>query len=399
MTEYDPSMIPSVQVHCMNIMDGGISNPINKLEEYAGNSNARINIIMIHNVESIPVNELRRLNFLFRVTDKSYIYANIVILLLWNTQERAFTDEERRLYGVVDDGETESNNVGTSISLRSFLSAEWSKSGPDVSGRALSGRITRIAFSAKEDLTSGVSLALSCSAIRDDVAERKQARENDCTMVNKIKRSVRASTGPVNWLLSIMMNKTIRLMSAFMEQVQRLSSMMDEMKKCLLVNYFKVYCFGFSLGLILFLWSAVEKLNRRLDDLDYLRKELNDIKAILKRIQADGAYDTSLGKQAAEKLNRRLDDVNEQLKALVKRTPADGAYDTSSGEEENVETSVDDPPNPPEMNGTDEFLSEEGVKTLTSSCKATSSVPIVGTPVGKGNFRYNLRSGIDESGT
>ena len=50
MTEYDPSMIPSVQVHCMNIMDGGISNPINKLEEYAGNSNARINIIMIHNV-------------------------------------------------------------------------------------------------------------------------------------------------------------------------------------------------------------------------------------------------------------------------------------------------------------------------------------------------------------
>ena len=195
----------------MNIMDGDISNPINMLEEYAGNSNARINIIMIHNVESIPVNELRRLNFLFRVTDKSYIYANIVILLLWNTQERPFTDEERRLYGVVDDGETESNDVGTSISLQSFLSAEWSKSGPDVSGRALSGRITRIAFSAKEDLTSRVSMALSCSAIRDDVAERKQARENDCTMVNKIKRSVRASTGPVNWLLSRMMDTQISI--------------------------------------------------------------------------------------------------------------------------------------------------------------------------------------------
>ena len=123
MTEYDPSMIPSVQVHCMNILDGDISNPINMLEEYAGNSNARINIMMIHNVENIPVNELRRLNFLFRFTDKSYIYANIVIILLWNTQERPFTDEERRLYGVVDDGETESNNVGSSISLRSFLSA------------------------------------------------------------------------------------------------------------------------------------------------------------------------------------------------------------------------------------------------------------------------------------
>ena len=95
-----------------------------------------------------------------------------MILLLWNIQERPFTDEERRLYGVVDDDETESNDVGSSTSLQSFLSAEWSKSGPDVSGRALSGRITRTAFSAKKDLTSGVSMALRCSVIRDDVAER-----------------------------------------------------------------------------------------------------------------------------------------------------------------------------------------------------------------------------------
>ena len=125
-----------------------------------------------------------------------------MIHLLWNTQERPFTDEERRLYSVVDDGETESNKVGTGISLQSFLSAEWSKSGPDVSGRALSGRITRTAFSAKEDLTSRVSMALSCSAIRDDVAERKQACENDCTMMNKMKRLVRAVIGKFNWLLS-----------------------------------------------------------------------------------------------------------------------------------------------------------------------------------------------------
>ena len=381
MTEYDPSMIPSVQVHCMNIMDGDISNPINKLEGYAGNSNARINIIMIHNVESIPVNELRRLNFLFRVTDKSYIYANIVILLLWNTQERAFTDEERRLYGVVDDGETESNDVGTSISLRSFLSAEWSKSGPDVSGRALSGRITRTAFSAKEDLTSGVSMALSCSTIRD---ERKRAleKENDCTTINKMKLSAMRRV-----LLKIFdkFPRMIQFMRASMEQVHW--GMMDVIKKCRQNNYFKLYFYVFSLLFIFFLWrdeknlnrrlddvneqlraivkrspadgdndtssgeQAVEKLNCRLDDLDYLSKELNVIKAIVKRTPADGAYDTSLGEQAVEKLNRRLDDVNEQLKAILKRTPADGAYDTSSGEQENVETSVDDPPNPPEMNG------------------------------------------------
>ena len=74
----------------MNIIDGDISNPIYMLDEYVGNSNAKINVIMIHNAESIAVKELRRLNFLFRVTDKSYIYANVVILLLWNTQSRPF---------------------------------------------------------------------------------------------------------------------------------------------------------------------------------------------------------------------------------------------------------------------------------------------------------------------
>ena len=115
----------------MNIIDGNISNPIYMLDEYAGNSNARINVIMIHDVESIAVKELGRLYFLFRVTNKSYIYANIVILLLWNTDGRPFTDEERTLYGVVDDVEIEANEVGSSISLRSFLAAEWSKSGPD----------------------------------------------------------------------------------------------------------------------------------------------------------------------------------------------------------------------------------------------------------------------------
>ena len=78
------------------------------------------------------------------------------------------------------------------------MSAEWSKSGPDVSGRALSGRITRTAFSAKEDLTSRIS-------------NFKQARENDCTMMNKMKRSVRAVMGKFNWLLSRMMDTQISI--------------------------------------------------------------------------------------------------------------------------------------------------------------------------------------------
>ena len=95
------------------------------------------------------------------------------------------------LYGVVDDVETEANEVGSSISLRSFLAAEWSKSGPDVSGRALSGRITRTALSAIEDLNSLDSMDLSCSVIRDKVAEQKQAHEETCTMISKFRRLTR----------------------------------------------------------------------------------------------------------------------------------------------------------------------------------------------------------------
>ena len=90
------------------------------------------------------------------------------------------------LYGVVDDVETEANDVGSSISLRSFLAAEWSKSGPDMSGRALSGRITRTAFSAMEDLNP-IVMDLSCSVIRDKVAETKRAREDICALKKDIK--------------------------------------------------------------------------------------------------------------------------------------------------------------------------------------------------------------------
>ena len=182
---------PYINLHCMNIIDDAINSPIKRLKEVTedtDNSNA-INIIVVHNVEKIVVSEMKRLDFLFRITDKSYEYGNIVILLLWNTRSRPFNDEEMRDYGIAmednidnDIGETDGlkdrdesneNNVDKKmmIDLRTFLATEWSKAGPLVNGKALTGRITRMAFSAKDDATSIISMDGACNILKGKIVE------------------------------------------------------------------------------------------------------------------------------------------------------------------------------------------------------------------------------------
>ena len=173
----------------MDIIDDAINSPIKRLKEVTedtDNSNA-INIIVVHNVEKIVVSEMKRLDFLFRITDKSYEYGNIVILLLWNTRSRPFNDEEMRDHGIAvednigndigdndglkDRDESNENNVDKKmmVDLRTFLAAEWSKAGPLVNGKALTGRITRMAFSAKDDATSIISMDGACNILKGKV--------------------------------------------------------------------------------------------------------------------------------------------------------------------------------------------------------------------------------------
>ena len=126
----------------MNIIDGAINSPIKRLKEVTedtDNSNA-INIIVVQNVEKIVVSEMKRLDFLFRITDKSYEYGNIVVLLLWNTRSRPFNDEEMKDYGNamedhIDNDSADNDGLKDNIDkkmidLRTFLAAEWSKAGP-----------------------------------------------------------------------------------------------------------------------------------------------------------------------------------------------------------------------------------------------------------------------------
>ena len=174
---------PYVKLHCMNIIDGAISSPIKRLKEVtedADNSNA-INIIVVQNVEKIVVSEMKRLDFLFRITDKSYEYGNIVVLLLWNTRSRPFNDEEMKDYGNamedhIDNDSADNDGLKDNIDkkmidLRTFLAAEWSKAGPLVNGKALTGRITRMAFSAKDDATSIISMDGACNVLKGKVVE------------------------------------------------------------------------------------------------------------------------------------------------------------------------------------------------------------------------------------
>ena len=328
-TECDSSKMPSVQVHCMNIMDGNISYPINILDEYAGNSNAKINIIMIHNVESIAVKELRRLNFLFRVTDKSYIYANIVILLLWNTQSRPFTDEERRLYGVVDDVEIEANDVGSSISLRSFLAAEWSKSGPDVSGRALSGRITRTAFSAKEDLNP-IVMDLSCSVIRDEVAKQKRAHEKKCTMMYKMMRLTRDMMKRFQRIFLRMKNNVTERINSFAKSSSFFSLEIYEPK---ILN-------GFVL--ILFLWIIL-----------VIKEEFKAINAKIEKLSTGGGGSAT----SFEREHELMAEVK-ALKAMIEELSSGGGGSATSYERENGEKTGDDTP----YSGEPQHLSDENGK-------------------------------------
>ena len=179
---------PYIKLHCMNIIDDAINSPIKRLKEVTedtDNSNA-INIIVVHNVEKIVVSEMKRLDFLFRITDKSYEYGNIVILLLWNTRSRPFNDEEMRDYGIAmednidndisdNDGLKDNIDKKMMVDLRTFLATEWSKAGPLVNGKALTGRITRMAFSAKDDATSIISMDGACNVLKGKVDDYKRS--------------------------------------------------------------------------------------------------------------------------------------------------------------------------------------------------------------------------------
>ena len=85
-------------------------------------------IFVVYNVESLATPaELKKLDFLFRVTDKSFEHAHVAVVLAWNVDVRPLPA-----------GET----------LKDRLAAAWAAGAPLVNGDALSGRIARTVRSA-----------------------------------------------------------------------------------------------------------------------------------------------------------------------------------------------------------------------------------------------------------
>jgi hypothetical protein len=135
-----------VDLQCMDLID--TTNPIKTFEEAikesrktdltdtVGGKASWAEIFVVSNFEKLnTAAELKKLDFLFRVTDKSYHYSNIVVVLLWNTDVSPF--------GPLKSPES-SVSVTNNIAAKEFLAGVWSKGAPLVNGDALVGRISRI---------------------------------------------------------------------------------------------------------------------------------------------------------------------------------------------------------------------------------------------------------------
>lgn len=133
----------------MDVIEGSISSTIETLRNYLAIDNLHTDedgnqpkVIVVYNVEKVAVNELKRLDFLFALVERSFEHTSTIVLLLWNTDIRPLTAEDTELHD--DDGDDtgiDSMEDGQTLSLRDLLAKEWSKSGSLVNGDALAGRL------------------------------------------------------------------------------------------------------------------------------------------------------------------------------------------------------------------------------------------------------------------
>jgi hypothetical protein len=83
---YKHNRTEEIDIFCMNITEGPINAPLQKFKNFFSEKNYEKNlkIIIISHTEYLKKNELKKLDFLFRVTEKSFEYGNIVVLILWD---------------------------------------------------------------------------------------------------------------------------------------------------------------------------------------------------------------------------------------------------------------------------------------------------------------------------
>ena len=86
-------------------------------------------LVVLHGIESLRSQDLEKLNYLYRVTDSTYEYSNVIVTLIWNNDTIPIHVHNRNY---------DENNY-----WRAVVSEIWSRNGSLVNGAALAGRISR----------------------------------------------------------------------------------------------------------------------------------------------------------------------------------------------------------------------------------------------------------------
>ena len=145
--------IPALQVVDLQCMDlATSSNPLKQFQDFVRDKKYKsgtvsyspssaptdtelpyqwTEIFIVYNLDALVTSsDLKKLDFLFRITDKSFEFANVAVVLLWDLDQRALPV----------------STTGTSTtgdSLKDRLASVWTVGAPLVNGDALVGRIAR----------------------------------------------------------------------------------------------------------------------------------------------------------------------------------------------------------------------------------------------------------------
>ena len=145
-------VIPALQVVDLQCMDlASSSNPLKQFQDFIREKKFKSNsgtvsssatptdtelpyqwteIFVVYNLDTLLTSsDLKKLDFLFRITDKSFEFANVAVVLLWDLDQRALPTS------------TTSSSPGESLKDR--LASVWKVGAPLVNGDALVGRIAR----------------------------------------------------------------------------------------------------------------------------------------------------------------------------------------------------------------------------------------------------------------
>ena len=152
-------VIPALQVVDLQCMDlASSSNPLKQFQDFIREKKYKSNsgsvssaatptdtelpyqwteIFVVYNLDTLLTSsDLKKLDFLFRITDKSFEFANVAVVLLWDLDQRALPTS-------TTSSSSSSSSSSSGESLKDRLASVWKVGAPLVNGDALVGRIAR----------------------------------------------------------------------------------------------------------------------------------------------------------------------------------------------------------------------------------------------------------------